>query len=83
MNSKYLKYLLSHCSNKSLLIIDFRNKLVEIKCPFYVVANYDVGKLKKDQRLIVNSIKLSKELKVVYVISGGYYHYYHFSIRID
>lgn len=66
-----------YCSPDSLLIVDSHGMLVRIHCPFRVIVNQSVGDLHTGQLVSVMAVKMSLDLKLVYVIDGtAYYHHY-------
>lgn len=67
---------------KSLLIVNFNNLLQEIFCPFKVTVLVNVGGLVKGQEAWVEEIRVTKELRTVYIINGMGYHYHYFDIAI-
>ncbi|MCK0179130.1 hypothetical protein MWU50_07500 [Flavobacteriaceae bacterium S0862] len=43
----------------------------------------DIGSLRKGQIVSVEAVKVTMELKTVFVIDGSAYFYYYFNILID
>jgi hypothetical protein len=80
MEDKHLAELLRDSSPKALWIITYNNLLKILFCPFSVLVLTDIGTLKKGQKVWVEEIKVTKELKTVYIIKGKAYYYYYFEI---
>lgn len=83
MNRKQLAELLRYSSPYSLLVITYKNEILELHCPFWVLVKHDIGKLREGMKAPVEMVKLSFELKTVFMIVGTPYYYWHFSILID
>jgi len=83
MNQKELAELLKYASPYSILVINYQNKIMELKCPFRVVVKNDVGILIKSKIELVELVKISKNLKTVFIVKGKAYYYHHFYILID
>jgi hypothetical protein len=82
MNKNQLANLLKNCSPKVIYVITWNNILKKIFCPFQVIVLSDVGELLKDQIVWVELVKVTPELKTIYIINGSAYFYYHFDIII-
>lgn len=83
MNHKELAELLKYASPYSILVVNYQNKIMELKCPFKVLVKNEVGKLIKGRIEKVELVKLSTNLKTVFIVKGEAYYYYHFNILID
>ena len=81
MNNRELAELLKYSNPKTLYIVTWNNLLKILFCPFKVIVKHDIGNLKKDQIVWVEEVKITKELKTVYVINCKAYYYYHFTIK--
>tara|TARA_B100000508_G_scaffold117297_1_gene96909 strand:- start:108 stop:371 length:264 start_codon:yes stop_codon:yes gene_type:complete len=82
MNREQLAELLRYSSPYSIWVVTYKNEIVELHCPFWVLVRGDVGELKKGDREQVEIVKLSYELKTVFVVLGKPYYYYHFEILL-
>lgn len=82
MNKKQLADILKYSSPRTLYIVTWNNLLKELFCPFRVKVLHQVGELKKGQIVFVDEIKVTTELKTIFVIKGKAYYYYHFDILI-
>lgn len=80
MDYEKLSEILRFSTPKSLLIVNYNNLLKELFCPFLVVAMSSIGKLEEGERYNVEEIKVTKNLKTVYIILGDAYYYHHFEI---
>ena len=82
MNKNQLAEMLKYSSPHIIYIVTWNNLLKKVFCPFQVIVLSDVGELFKDQILWVELIKVTPELKTIYIINGNAYYYYHFDIII-
>lgn len=82
MTKKDLAELLKYSSPKELWVITWNNILKRLFCPFRVKVLQDIGALKRGQIVLVNQVKVTLELKTVYLINGQAYYYYHFEIFV-
>lgn len=82
MNNRELVELLKYSSPNSILVVTWRNKLVELYCPFTVYVKQDIGSLIKTQIVNVASVKLATNLKTVFIIEGKAYYFFYFDILV-
>ncbi len=75
--------LLKFSTPESLLIITWNNILKQHFCPFKAKVINNIGCLKKGQIVWVEQIKVTQELKTVFIIDGQAYYYYHLDIIIE
>lgn len=80
---KYLKELLKWVSSDSILVIDKSGKLRRIYVPFWVISLVDFPEISKGEKVSVDGIKLTIEVKEVYVIRGIHYYIIYFKIILD
>lgn len=80
MDDKELSKLLKYCSPRELYIVTWNNLLKLLFCPFKVSVLNNVGSLKRGQIVLVEEVKVTNDLKTVYVIRGVAYYYHHFDI---
>jgi len=80
MTEKDLAELLKYSNSKELFIVTYNNLLKLLFCPFLVSVIHHVGNLEEGQKVWVEEVKVTTELKTVYVIKGVAYFYYHFDI---
>ena len=82
MTKKELAELLKHISPREIYVITHYNVLKRLFCPFKVRVLQDIGILKRGQIVLVQEIKVTYELKTVYIINNAAYFYFHFSIEM-
>lgn len=82
MTKKELAELLKYSSPLEIYVITSNNILKRLFCPFEVQVAQDIGTLKKGQIVYVDEIKVTIELKTVFIIDTKAYYYYHFEIVI-
>ena len=82
MTKKELAELLKYSSPREIYVITWNNILKRLFCPFEVQVVQDIGTLKKGQIVYVDEIKVTIELKTVFIIDNKAYYYYHFEIVI-
>ena len=74
---------LQYSSSEWVYIVTWNNMLKQLFCPFKVSVLKPVGQLKVNQVVWVEAVKVTIELKTVFVIDGSAYYYHHFDILID
>lgn len=80
MTKKELAELLKYSSPREIYIISYNNLLIRLICPFKVLVQQDVGTLRSGQVVFVDEIKVTIELKTVFIIKKRAYYYYYFDI---
>ena len=80
MNKQQLAELLKYSSPKELYIVTHNNLLKLLFCPFKVVAIQDIISIKCGQIVWVEEVKITLELKTIYIIKRKAYHYHYFEI---
>jgi hypothetical protein len=78
-----LKELLKWVSSDSLLVIDKSGKLRRIYCPFWVICLVDFPDITKGEKVPVDAIKLTIEVKEVFIIKGTAYYIIYFKIILE
>ena len=79
---EYLKELLKWVSSDSLMIIDKTGKLRRLYCPFKAICRVDFPDISKGDKVDVDSIKLTVEVREVFVIRGTAYYIIYFKILL-
>jgi hypothetical protein len=79
----YLQELLKWISSDSLLVIDGSGDIRRIYCPFKVICLVNFPDIIKGQKVSVDAIKLTVEVKEVYIIRGTAYYMVYFSILLE
>ena len=82
MTKKELAELLKYSSPLEIYVITQKNTLKKLYCPFEVQVLQDIGMLKTGQYVFVEEVKVTIELKTVFIIDTKAYYYYHFEIVI-
>lgn len=82
MTKKELAELLKYSSPREIYVITYNNILKRLFCPFRVKVLQDIGALKRGHIVLVNEVKVTLELKTVFMINGQAYYYYHFDIIV-
>lgn len=82
MTRSQLSELLKHSSPREIYVITHYGVLIRLFCPFRVKVLQDIGTLKSGQTVLVDEIKVTIELKTVYIIDNDAYYYYHFNIEM-
>ena len=77
---KYIEEIFKYCRTDSLMVINERDHLEEILCPFPVEVIQSVGELRKGSICIVSEIKMDLHLLDVYIIRNKAYYYYNFKL---
>lgn len=80
MNEKQLAELLKYSNSKELFIVNYNNLLKQLLCPFKVKVLHSISDLKKGQIVLVDEVKVTLELKTVYIINKQAYYHSHFDI---
>jgi hypothetical protein len=80
---EYLKDLLKWVSSDNLLVIDKSGKLRRVYCPFWVICLVDFPDIASGEKVPVDAIKLTVEVKEVYVIRGIHYYIIYFKIILE
>lgn len=83
MDKKDLVEQLKYSSSEYLFVVTWNNLLKQLFCPFRVTVLKSVGSLRLGQIVSVEAVKVTMELKTVFVIDGSAYYYYYFDVLID
>ncbi len=82
MTKKELAELLKYSSPKEIYVITWNNVIKRIFSPFRVKVLKDIGVLKRGQVVLVSEVKVTLELKTVFMINGQAYYYNYFDIIV-
>ncbi len=82
-NREYINELFKHVKSDSILIIDRKGQLKRLYCPFPVEVVVPVGQMGKGLVVFVEAIKMTPDMKDVYVIEGKAYYLSFFAIRYN
>ena len=80
MTKRELAELLKYSSPREIYVITHYNVLKRVFCPFPVTVLQEIGVLKRGQIVLVDEIKVTLELKTVYIIDNDAYYYHHFNL---
>lgn len=80
MTRSQLSELLKYSSPREIYVITHYGVLIRLFCPFTVKVLQDIGTLKSGQTVLVQEIKVTLELKTVYIIDNEAYYYNYFNI---
>lgn len=82
MTKKNLAEQLKYSSPNELWVITWNNLLKKMFCPFEVLVLQDIGMLEKGQIVLVEEVKVTLELKTVFIINQSAYYYHYFEIIV-
>ena len=80
---KYLRELLKWVSSDSLLVMDGSGNLRRLYCPFKVICLINFPAINEGDKVSVDAIKLTVEVREVYIIEGIAYHIAYFRITLE
>ena len=83
MNKQDLAEQLKYSSSEWLYVVTWNNLLKQLFTPFRVAVLKSVGSLREGQIVWVEAVKVTMQLKTVFVIDGNAYYYYYFEIIVD
>lgn len=83
MTDENLAEQLEYSSSDCLYIITWNNVFKQLFTPFKVLVLNDIGQLSIGEVVWVEQVKVTYELKTVFVIDSKAYHYFHFDFIID
>ena len=82
MMDKELAEQLEYSSSEWIYIVSWNNVLKQLFTPFKVTVIRSVGELEIGQMVWVSQVKVTPQLKTVYIIEGKAYYFFHFDIII-
>ena len=71
-----------YTSSNSILVHTATKGLIRLYCPFMVTVIESVDSFTVGEQVEVVKVKVSQELKLIYVIGNKGYYHYHFSIEV-
>ena len=80
---KYLNELLKWIQSDSLLVIDKSGRLRRIYCPFKAICLVDFPDIKQGEKVNVDAVKLTMEIREIYIIKGTAYYIIYFKIILE
>ena len=78
MTKKELAEVLKYSNSQELYVITHYGVLMRLFCPVKIQVLGDIGILKRGQIVFVDEIKVTIELKTVYIIDNEAYYYWYF-----
>ena len=81
-NSRYIEEISKYCDPLSMLVIGENGQLMRIYCPFSVIVIRPVGDLEKGAVVHVQAVKVTLDLRDVYIIDGRAYYLFYFRILL-
>lgn len=82
MDKDKLALWLKEFNSKELYVVTWNNILKRLFCPFRVKVLVDVGPLKSGEIHWVEEVKVTLELKTVFIIDAQAYYYHNFDILV-
>jgi hypothetical protein len=74
---------LSYSSSDSIYVVTFDNLLKQVFTPFKTSVLSDVGELLKGQIVWVEQVRMTLQLKTVFIVYGKAYYHFHFGFIIE
>ena len=81
-NRQYILELFKIVSPSSILVVNQYGKVKRLHCPFQVICKVDVPPLREGGEYAVEAIKMTIELKDVFIIGGRAYFIWYFYIKV-
>ena len=79
---EYIQELLKWVSSDNLLVIDEKGLLRRIYCPFKAICLVTFPEIKQWEKVSVDAVKLTVEVKEVFIIKGIAYYIIYFKILL-
>ena len=83
MDMKDLAEELSYSSSDSIYVVTWNNALKQVFTPFKTVVLTNIGLLLKGEIVSVDQVKVTLQLKTVFMVEGKAYYHFHFGFIID
>ncbi|WP_298883673.1 hypothetical protein [uncultured Polaribacter sp.] len=74
---------LSYSSSDSIYVVTWDNALKQVFTPFKTVVLTNIGLLLKGEIVSVDQVKVTLQLKIVFIVEGRAYYHFHFGFIID
>jgi len=81
-NRQYIAELFKIVDTKSILVVMPKGRVKRLYCPFWVICKVDVPPLREGGEYAVEAIKMTLDLKDVFIIEGRAYFIWYFSIKV-
>jgi hypothetical protein len=82
-DEKYLRELLNWVSSDSILVLDKKGALRRIYCPFKAICLVTFPEVKQGEKVSVDAVKLTVEVREVFLIKGIPYYIIYFKIILE
>ena len=79
-NMRFLRELFSIVSTDSILVMTSKGDLKRLHCPFMVISKIDFPEFNAGDTVQVDAVKVTLELKDVFIIKGKAYYVWFFRI---
>ena len=83
MNINELAEELKYFSSDSVYVVTWNNLLKQVCTPFKILVTSSVGQLFVGDVVWVQKVKITYQLKTVFIVEGQAYYHYHFGFIID
>jgi hypothetical protein len=83
MDINELAKVLMYCSSDSIYVVTWDNLLKQVFTPFKTVVLSDVGQLSKGEIVWVEQVKVTIQLKTVFIVDSKAYYHFHFGCILD
>jgi len=83
MDINELAEALMYSSSDSIYVVTWDNLLKQVFTPFKTTVLSDVGQLSKGEIVWVEQIRVTIQLKTVFIVDSKAYYHYHFSFIIE
>jgi hypothetical protein len=83
MDINELAEVLMYSSSDSIYVVTLDNVLNQIFTPFKTIVLSDVGQLSKGEIVWVEQVRVTIQLKTVFIVNTKAYYHYHFSLIIE
>ena len=74
---------LKYFSSDSVYVITWNNALKQVFTPFRIAVISNVGQLSIGEVVWVQKVKVTYQLKTVFIVEGKAYYHFHFGFVID
>jgi hypothetical protein len=83
MNKQDLAEQLKYSSSDWIYVVTWKNLLKQLHTPFRVAVIKPIGSLRKGKIVWVDHVKVTMDLRTVFIIEGSAYYFHYFDILID
>jgi hypothetical protein len=83
MDINELAEALMYSSSDSIYVVTWDNVLKQVFTPFKTIVLSDVGQLSKGEIVWVEQVRVTVQLRTVFIVNTKAYYHYHFSLIIE